>query len=139
MRVLQPPHWARPKGYANGIATRGTLVFLSGMIGWNPQQRFEATDFVGQARQALKNIVEALAEAEARPEHLVRLTWFVTDREEYLASLPELGSVYREVIGRHYPAMSVVQVVALVEPQAKLEIEATAVIPDAPGREGTTR
>ncbi|QBS38381.1 RidA family protein [Thermaerobacter sp. FW80] len=130
MKVLQPPHWAKPKGYANGIAARGTLVFLSGMVGWNPEGRFETHDFVGQVRQALKNIVEVLAEAGGLPEHLVRLTWFITDREEYLAALPQLGVVYREVIGPHYPAMSVVQVQALVEPEAKVEIEATAVVPD---------
>lgn len=130
MKVLKPPHWPPPWGFAHGVAARGTLVFLAGMVGWNHEGRFECSDFVGQARQALKNIVEVLAEAKGRPEHLVRLTWYITDRDEYLASLPELGAAYREVIGNHCPAMSVVQVDALVEPEAKVEIEATAVIPD---------
>lgn len=132
MRVLQPPQWAKPKGYANGIATKGTLVFLAGMIGWNRQCQFESSDFVAQTRQALHNILEALAEAGGRPEHLVRLTWFITDKPAYLSNQRALGQIYREVMGRHYPAMSVVVVSALIEDQAKVEIEATAVIPDAP-------
>lgn len=130
MRVLQPAGWARPKGYAYGVAARGTWVFVAGMVGWNPQGEFEHHDFVGQARQALQNIVCVLREAGAGPEHLVRMTWYVTDKEEYLTSLEELGRAYREVVGRHYPAMSVVEVKGLVEPGAKVEIEATAVIPD---------
>jgi enamine deaminase RidA (YjgF/YER057c/UK114 family) len=127
--VLNPRHWKAPRGYANGIAAEGRLVFLGGMIGWNGQQVFETDDFVGQVRQALANIVAVLAEAGGRPEHLVRLTWFVTDKQDYLANLPGLGAAYREVIGRHYPAMALVQVVALVEDRARVEIEATAVVP----------
>jgi enamine deaminase RidA (YjgF/YER057c/UK114 family) len=130
MDVLQPPGWARPKGYSNGIATRGRTVFVAGMVGWNAQERFEADDFTGQAAQALRNIVAVLAEAGARPDHLVRLTWFVTDKREYLASGKELGAAYRDIIGRHYPVMSVVEVKGLIEDGAKLEIEATAVVPD---------
>ncbi|MER3480042.1 MAG: enamine deaminase RidA [Meiothermus sp.] len=128
--ILQPAGWAQPKGYANGIAARGTLVFIAGMIGWNPQGVFETDDFVAQAGQALRNILEILAEAGGGPEHVVRLTWFVTDKQEYLTSLDALGVVYREVMGRHYPAMSVVEVSALMEGRAKVEIEATAVIPE---------
>lgn len=130
MKVLQPPDWAKPKGYSNGIAAKGTLIFTAGMIGWNGQGVFETDDFVGQTRQALQNIVDTIAEAGARPEHLVRLTWFITDKQAYLESLPALGQVYREVIGRHYPVMSVVEVSALMEDRAKVEIEATAVIPE---------
>ncbi len=129
-QILQPSGWARPRGYANGIAARGRLVFIAGMIGWNPQGVFETDDFVGQTRQALQNILETLAEAGGKPEHLVRLTWFITSKQEYLASLDALGAAYREVMGRHYPAMSVVEVKSLMEDRAKVEIEATAVIPD---------
>jgi enamine deaminase RidA (YjgF/YER057c/UK114 family) len=127
---LQPPGWAEPKGYANGIAARGTMVFVGGQIGWNARQRFEAADFVGQARVALANVVAVLAAAGARPEHLVRLTWYVVDKREYLAGLKALGVAYREVIGRHYPAMTAVEVAGLIEDAARVEIEATAVIPD---------
>ncbi len=133
MRFLHPPGWVRPKGYANGVAARGTWVFVAGMVGWNEDGEFEDSDFVGQARRALRNIVEVLEQAGARPEHLVRLTWYVTDKEEYLGCLEDLGRAYREVIGRHYPAMSVVEVKGLIEPGAKVEIEATAVIPDSEG------
>ena len=129
MQMLQPPGWAPAKGYANGVAASGRIVFVAGQVGWNAQQRFEADDFVGQARQALFNIVAVLAEAGARPEHIARMTWYVTDKREYLASLKALGAVYREVIGAHYPAMSAVAVAGLVEEGARLEIEATAVIP----------
>ena len=131
MRTLQPPGWAPPKGYANGIAARGTLVFVGGQVGWNAAQAFDSDDFVAQARQALANVVAVLAEAGARPEHVVRLTWYVVDRDEYVAALRALGSAYREVMGRHYPAMSAVEVSRLVEPRARVEIEATAVIPEA--------
>jgi enamine deaminase RidA (YjgF/YER057c/UK114 family) len=131
MQMLQPPGWAPAKGYANGVAASGRMVFVAGQVGWNAQQRFEADDFVGQARQALTNIVAVLAVAGARPEHIARLTWYVTDKREYLASLKALGAVYREVIGAHYPAMSAVAVAGLVEEGARLEIEATAVIPAA--------
>jgi enamine deaminase RidA (YjgF/YER057c/UK114 family) len=128
--VLQPAGWVAPKGYANGIAARGRLVFVGGQIGWNREQRFEATDFVGQARQALANVVAVLAEAGGRPEHLVRMTWYVVDKREYIASAKPLGAAYREIIGRHYPAMTAVEVKALLEDAARVEIEATAVIPD---------
>lgn len=131
MKILQPPGWKAPKGYANGIAARGTLVFVGGQIGWNAQQEFTTDDFVGQVRQALANVKAVLAEAGARPDDIVRMTWYVTDRDEYLSGLRELGAAYREVIGRHFPAMTAVEVSALVEPRAKVEIEATAVIADA--------
>jgi enamine deaminase RidA (YjgF/YER057c/UK114 family) len=130
VRTLQPPSWAKPKGYANGIAAKGQLVFVAGMIGWNRDAQFETHDFVGQVHQALENIVSVLREAGGGPEHIVRLTWFVTDKREYLASLEHLGPAYREVMGRHYPAMSVIEVSALIEDAAKVEIEATAVIPE---------
>ncbi len=126
---LNPASWKPARGYSNGVAASGRLLFLGGMIGWNGQQEFETDDFIGQTAQALRNIVEVLAEAGAGPEHLVRLTWYVTDRDEYVARLPEMGVVYREIIGKHFPAMALVQVVALVERRAKVEIEATAVVP----------
>ena len=134
MKVLQPPGWAAPRGYANGIAARGTLVLIGGQIGWNAQQQFESDEFTAQARQALRNVVEVLAQAGGRPEHIARMTWYVVDRDEYVASYAALGKAYREVIGRHFPAMTAVQVSALIEPRARVEIEATAVIPDAPPR-----
>ena len=130
MKALQPPGWAPPKGYANGIAARGTLVFVGGQVGWNAEQHFDSDDFVAQARQALDNVVAVLREANARPEHIVRMTWYVVDRGEYLASLRALGQAYRDVIGRHYPAMTAVEVGALIESRARVEIEATAVVPD---------
>ena len=132
---LQPPDWAPPKGYANGIAARGTLLFVGGQVGWNARQQFESDEFVAQAAQALQNIVAVLAQAGARPEHVVRLTWYVVDRGEYLSSLSALGRAYRDIMGRHYPAMSAVQVVALMEARARVEIEATAVLPDAAAAE----
>ena len=127
---LQPPGWTAPKGYANGVSTRGRQVYLAGQIGWNESQQLVSTRFAVQLRQSLQNIMVLLAQAGARPEHLVRLTWFVTNLDEYRAEQKEIGAAYRDVIGRHYPPMSVVQVVSLVEPGAKVEIEATAVIPD---------
>ena len=127
--ILHPKHWKPARGYANGVAASGRMVFTGGIIGWNAECEFETDDFVGQVAQALRSIVEVLAEAEAKPEHLVRLTWYVTDKTEYLSNLKGLGAVYKEIIGRHYPAMALVQVVALVEDRAKVEIEATAVIP----------
>jgi enamine deaminase RidA (YjgF/YER057c/UK114 family) len=127
---LHPKAWKPAKGYANGVAATGRMVFTGGIIGWNAEQEFETDDFVGQVEQVLKSIVEVLACAGAGPEHLVRLTWYVTDKREYLARLRDLGAVYKAVIGRHYPAMALVQVVALVEDRAKVEIEATAVIPE---------
>ena len=130
MKTLLPPGWPRPKGYANGIAARGRMVFTGGLIGWTGDGVFETDDFAGQAAQALRNIVAVLAEAGARPEHLVRLTWYVTDKAAYLASLRDLGRAYRAIIGPHFPAMALLQVVALVEDRAKVEIEATAVVPD---------
>jgi enamine deaminase RidA (YjgF/YER057c/UK114 family) len=130
MKILQPPGWAQPKGYANGIAARGTLVFVGGQVGWNAVQRFESEDFVAQAAQALRNVVAVLAEAGGRPEHIARMTWYVLDKREYLASYRALGAAYREIIGRHYPAMTAVEVTALMEDRARVEIEATAVIPD---------
>ena len=131
LTAVQPPGWKTPKGYANGIAARGRMVFVGGQIGWNADERFETGDFVGQARQALANVVAVLAAAGARPEHVVRMTWYVVDKREYLASARALGAAYREVMGRHYPAMSAVEVSALMEDAARVEIEATAVVPDA--------
>jgi enamine deaminase RidA (YjgF/YER057c/UK114 family) len=131
MKILQPPGWAEPRGYANGIAARGTFVAIGGQIGWNARQAFESDDFVAQARQALANIVAVLAEAGGRPEHIVRMTWYVVDRDEYVGALRDLGRAYREVIGRHFPAMTAVEVSRLVEPRARVEIEATAIVPDA--------
>ena len=130
IEVLQPVGWAAPRGYANGIAARGRLVFIGGQIGWNADQRFETADFVGQARQALANVVAVLAAGGGRPEHLVRMTWYVVDKREYVASYRALGSAYRDVVGRHFPAMTAVEVSALIEDAARVEIEATAVIPD---------
>ena len=130
MKFLQPPNWPRPRGYANGVATRGSLVFLSGIVGWNAQGEFATSDFTSQVRQALLNIVEILKEAQARPEHIARMTWYVLDKNEYMAAAREMGAAYREIIGRHYPAMTVVEVSGLVEPHARVEIEVTAVVPD---------
>lgn len=127
---LQPPGWAPAKGYANGVAARGTLVFVGGQIGWNAQQQFETDDFIEQTRQTLQNVVAVLKEAGAGPEHMVRMTWYVIDRVEYNARLKELGAAYREVIGKHFPAMTCVEVAALMEARAKVEIEVTAVVPD---------
>jgi enamine deaminase RidA (YjgF/YER057c/UK114 family) len=130
MDFLHPPGWTRARGYSNGVAARGRTVWVSGMIGWDANGQFQTDDFAGQARQALENIVAVLAQGGAGPEHIVRMTWYVLDRDEYLAAARELGEAYREVIGRHYPAMSAVQVAGLMEERARVEIEATAVIPD---------
>ncbi len=127
--LLNPKNWKPAKGYANGVAAEGRQIYLGGHIGWNGQQVFETDDFVGQVDQTLANIVAVLAEAGAGPEHLVRLTWYITDKAEYLARLPEMGQVYRKHMGRNFPAMAMVQVVALIEDRAKVEIEATAVLP----------
>lgn len=127
---LQPPHWAEPKGYANGILARGSLLFVGGQIGWNSQQQFESDDFVSQTRQALENILAVLQAGGAGPEHMVRMTWYVVDRVEYIARLKELGVAYREVMGKNFPAMTCVEVAALVEERAQVEIEVTAVLPD---------
>jgi enamine deaminase RidA (YjgF/YER057c/UK114 family) len=132
LKKLEPAGWAPPKGYSNGIAARGTLVVVGGQIGWNAQQQFESDDFVAQARRALQNVVAVLAEAGALPEHIVRMTWYVVDKREYLEHARALGNAYREVIGRHFPAMTAVEVSALIEDRAKVEIEATAVVPDEP-------
>ncbi len=129
MQVLQPPGWARPRGFSNGIACRGNLVFIAGQIGWTGQGEWKERSFGGQFRQALANILAVLKEAKGGPEHIVRLTWYVLDKKEYLASLAEVGAAYRELMGRHYPTMAVVQVSGLIEDEARLEIEATAVIP----------
>lgn len=128
--VLQPEGWAKPIGYANGIAARGRLVFVGGQVGWNGQCHFETDDFAGQVRQTLENIVAILAEAGAGPEHITTMTWYFTSKQEYLASLKGVGRAYREVIGKHFPAMAAVEVTALVEDRAKVEIQAMAVVPD---------
>ena len=130
MKFLQPPGWAPAKGYANGVAARGTQVFVGGQIGWNAAQQFETDDFIAQTAQTLRNIVTVLAEAGTGPEHMVRMTWYIVDRIEYNARLKELGQAYREVMGRNFPAMTCVQVTALMEVRAKVEIEVTAVLPD---------
>ena len=128
-KILQPPGWARAKGFSNGIACSGNLVFIAGQIGWTGQGKWEAKDFAGQFRQALQNIIDILKEAKGKPEHVVRLTWYVLDKQEYLNSLKSVGEAYRELMGRHYPTMAVVQVSGLMEDEARLEIEATAVLP----------
>jgi enamine deaminase RidA (YjgF/YER057c/UK114 family) len=132
MQVLHPKHWAAAKGFANGIAAEGKQVFVAGQVGWTAEQVFESDDFAAQTEQALRNIVEVLAEAGARPEHIVRLTWYVISKQEYISRLRDVGAAYRRVLGRHFPAMTLVQVVALVEDRAKVEIEATAVVPRQP-------
>lgn len=130
MDFLQPPGWQRPRGYANGISASGRMVFVSGMIGWDAECQFHTDDFAGQVRQALENVVAVLAEGGARPEHIVRMTWYVVDKKEYVDAYPEIGVAYRETIGRHFPTMSAVQVAGLVEDRARVEIEVTAVIPE---------
>ena len=129
LKILQPPGWAKPRGFANGVAATGKLIFVAGQVGWTGEGKWEARDFAGQFRQTLKNTLAVLAEAGARPEHIVRMTWYVTDKREYLGALKDVGAAWRELMGRHYPAMAVVQVGALIEDAAKLEIETTAVIP----------
>ena len=129
-RTLQPEGWAKPVGYANGIAAAGRLVFVGGQIGWNAQSVFESDTLVEQLRQALKNVVAVLAEGGAKPEHITSMTWYFTDKADYLANLKGIGQAYRDVIGRHYPAMAALQVMALIEDRAKVEIQAVAVVPD---------
>jgi len=133
MKILQPPDWMAPRGYSNGVLTEmqvgSKIVSVGGQVGWNGQQQFESDDFADQVRQALLNIVQILAEGGAKPEHIVRMTWYVTDRKEYVAAYPGIGKHYRELIGRHFPAMTAVEVAALVEDRAKVEIEVTAVVP----------
>ncbi len=131
-KFLQPPGWPRAKGYSNGIVASGQTVYVGGMVGWNENELFETDDFAGQFRQILLNIVAVLNEANARPEHIVRMTWYIGDKQEYLAALKEIGGAYREIIGRHYPVMAVIEVSGFIEDGAKLEIETTAVIPDKP-------
>jgi enamine deaminase RidA (YjgF/YER057c/UK114 family) len=128
-QLLHPRHWKRPNGYANGIMAEGRTVFVAGQVGWNGGQRFETQDFVAQTRQALENVVTIVREAGGAPEHITRLNWFITDKTEYLSRLAEVGEAYRAVMGKHFPAMTMVQVVALVEDEAKVEIEAMAVVP----------
>ena len=130
MKFLNPSAWSRPSGYSNGVAASGRLVFVAGQIGWNAEQTFESDDLVDQTRQALENTVAVLAEANARPEHVARMTWYVKDKRPYLDRQQEIGQVYTDIFGRHYPAMSLVQVADLVEDRALVEIESTAVIPD---------
>lgn len=130
MEFLQPPGWTRPRGYSNGIAARGRTVCISGMIGWDGEEKFHTSDFAGQARQALQNIVDVLSQADAKPEHIVRMTWYVIDKREYVAAYPEIGAAYRDIIGRHFPTMTAVQVAGLIEDRARVEIEVTAIVPD---------
>jgi enamine deaminase RidA (YjgF/YER057c/UK114 family) len=127
--ILQPQGWPRPKGYSNGISAQGRQIYISGQVGWDAEGRFASNQLGGQVKKALENIVAVLAAADGKPEHIVRLTWYVTSRDEYHAQLREIGAAYREVMGKHFPVMSVVQVVALMEADAKVEIEATAVLP----------
>ena len=129
MQVLLPPGWPRPKGYSNGVAARGRQVFIAGMVGWDEHGVFAGDDFASQAKKALQNIVDVLRVADGKPEHIVRMTWYVTDKREYLAAGKAIGSAFREIIGSYNAAMTAVQVTALIEDRAKVEIEATAVIP----------
>lgn len=133
MKVILPEGWPRPKGYANGVAARGTMLFIAGMIGWNAEGRFESDDFAAQARQALKNLAEVLRAGGGKPEHIVRMTWYVTDKREYLAAAQDVGRAFREIIGAYNAAMTAVEVTALMEDRAKVEIEATAVLPEEGG------
>jgi len=130
MTFLQPPGWPRPKGYSNGVAATGRTIFVSGMIGWDANGAFASLDLAAQVKQALQNILAVLEEASAKPEHIVRMTWYILDKAEYLASAKEIGAIYREIIGRHFPTMTIVQVAALLENEARVEIEVTAVVPD---------
>ena len=130
MKCLHPAHWPRPKGYSNGVIANGRTIFVSGMIGWDAQGKMVSRDFVGQVRQILRNIVEVLSEANAKPENIVRMNWYVLDKKEYVDSYKQLGIVYREIFGGHYPAMTAVEVSSLIEDAARVEIEVTAVIPD---------
>jgi enamine deaminase RidA (YjgF/YER057c/UK114 family) len=129
MQMLNPGGWSRPKGYSNGVAANGRMVFVAGQVGWDGNEVFQTDDLVGQVRQSLTNIVAILAEAGARPEHIVRMNWYLADKDEYNARLDEIGAVYRDLIGRHFPAMTALQVAGFVEHGAKIEIEVTAMIP----------
>ena len=130
MEILQPADWVRPKGYSNGIVAKGRMVFVSGMIGWDAQEKIVGPELAAQVRQALSNVVAVLAEADAKPEHITRLTWYLVDKREYRGQADKIGSIYREIIGRHFPAMTVVQVSSLLEDDARVEIEVTAVVPE---------
>lgn len=130
MQVLLPPGWPRPKGYANGVTAKGRLVFVAGMVGWDANGVFHTDDLAGQVRQALQNIVDVLEEGDAKPEHIVRMTWYLTDKRAYVAAYPEIGKAFREIIGSFNAAMTAVEVSALIEDRAKVEIEVTAVVPD---------
>lgn len=131
MQILQPPGWTKPKGYSNGIAVKGgTTVYIAGQVGFNSQGILAEKTFIGQFRQTLKNTLAVLAEAGGRPEHIVRMTWYILDKQEYLGAVKEVGAAWRELVGRHYPAMAVLQVAGLIEDEARLEIETTAVIPE---------
>ncbi|HWH18073.1 MAG TPA: RidA family protein [Allosphingosinicella sp.] len=130
MRALLPPGWPRPKGYSNGIEARGRMIFTAGVVGWDEQERFVAEDLPGQFRQVLENTLAILHEGRAGPEHIVRMTWYVVSRDDYVARIGDIGAIYRELIGKHFPAMAVVEVSALVEPEALIEIETTAVVPE---------
>lgn len=129
MQILQPPGWARPRGYSNGIAATGRMVFVSGMVGWDAECQFQTDDFAGQVKQALENVLAVLAEAGGGPEHIARMTWYVVDKDEYVSAYKAIGQIYRELIGNHYPAMTAVEVSGLLEPRARVEIEVTAVVP----------
>jgi enamine deaminase RidA (YjgF/YER057c/UK114 family) len=129
MQILQPPNWKRPRGYANGVAASGTTICVSGMVGWDAQGQFQSDNFAEQTAQALRNIVEVLAQAGAKSEHIVRMTWYVIDKKEYLSTQKQVGKVYRDIIGNHYPAMSAIQVSGLMEDRARVEIEVTAILP----------
>ena len=129
-KILQPEGWVKPVGYSNGVAAKGRLVFVAGQVGWNARGEFETDDFVGQFRQCLENIVAVLAEAGAQPAHVTSMTWYFIDKQDYLMNLKAIGAAYREVIGRHYPAMTAMQVAALIEDRAKIEIQAMAVVPE---------
>jgi len=131
LQAVNPAGWARPKGYSNGVVGRGSLVFVAGQVGWNAEERFESDDFVAQVRQALKNTVDVLAAADAKPEHIARMTWYVLDKKEYVTRIAEIGAAYRDIIGRSFPAMTLVEVSGLVADRARVEIESTALIPDA--------
>jgi len=131
LRPVNPAGWARPKGYSNGVVGRGSLVFVAGQVGWNAEERFESDDFVAQVRQALKNTLDVLAAAGAKSEHIARMTWYVLDKKEYVARIAEIGAAYRDIIGRSFPAMTLVEVSGLVADRARVEIESTALIPDA--------
>lgn len=131
VRAINPPGWARPKGYSNAVVGRGTLVMVAGQIGWNAAQQFESDDFIAQLRQALANTVEVLAAAGAKPEHVARMTWYVTDKQRYLGQISEVGAAWRDIMGRSFPAMTLLEVSGLVEDRALIEIESTAIVPDA--------